>query len=159
MYESLVRSARDAGVLPVSYTHLDVYKRQIYNDWVTNYAFSFDKQKFINEFYRQHNDQKAFEDAILELVLEKQRAELQRMDAAKRHKEEQILSLIHIFSFDKQKFITDFYRQHNDTKAFEAAILELVLDKQKDCLLYTSLTWQNPGQLFVAQELINKVKL
>lgn len=38
----------------------------------------------------------------------------------------------HTFSFDKQKFITDFYRQHNDTKAFEAAILELVLDKQKE---------------------------
>lgn len=38
----------------------------------------------------------------------------------------------HTFSFDKQKFITDFYRQHNDTKTFEAAILELVLDKQKE---------------------------
>ena len=37
-----------------------------------------------------------------------------------------------LFLFDKQKFITDFYRQHNDTKAFEAAILELVLDKQKE---------------------------
>lgn len=36
------------------------------------------------------------------------------------------------FSFDKQKFITDFYRQHNDTKTFESAILELVLDKQKE---------------------------
>ena len=40
------------------------------------------------------------------------------------------------FSFDKQKFITDFYRQHNDTKAFEAAILELVLGKHKE--QYTS---------------------
>ena len=38
----------------------------------------------------------------------------------------------HVFSFDKQKFITDFYRQYNDTKAFEAAILELVLGKQKE---------------------------
>lgn len=38
----------------------------------------------------------------------------------------------HTFSFDKQKFITDFYKQYNDTKAFEAAILELVLDKQKE---------------------------
>ena len=38
----------------------------------------------------------------------------------------------HTFSFDRQKFITDFYKQYNDTKAFEAAILELVLDKQKE---------------------------
>lgn len=38
----------------------------------------------------------------------------------------------HTFSFDKQKFITDFYKQYNDTKAFEAAILELVLDKPKE---------------------------
>ena len=44
---------------------------RIYNDWVTNYAFSFDKQKFITVFYRQHNDTKAFESAILELVLDK----------------------------------------------------------------------------------------
>lgn len=38
----------------------------------------------------------------------------------------------HTFSFDKQKFITDFYKQYNDTKAFEAAILELVLGKNKE---------------------------
>ena len=38
----------------------------------------------------------------------------------------------HTFSFDKQKFITNCYKQYNDTKAFEAAILELVLDKQKE---------------------------
>ena len=37
----------------------------------------------------------------------------------------------HTISFDKQKFITDFYKQYNDTTAFEAAILELVLDKHK----------------------------
>ena len=37
----------------------------------------------------------------------------------------------HTFSFDRQKFITDFYKQYNNTKAFEAAILELVLDKPK----------------------------
>ena len=43
---------------------------RIYNDWVINYAFSFDKQKFITDFYRQHNDTKAFEAAILELVLD-----------------------------------------------------------------------------------------
>ena len=47
---------------------------RIYNDWITNYAFSFDKQKFITDFYRQHNDTKAFESAILELVLDKQMA-------------------------------------------------------------------------------------
>mgnify|MGYP007111617295 CR=1 FL=1 len=38
----------------------------------------------------------------------------------------------HTFSFDRQKFITDFYKQYNNTKAFEAAILELVLDKPKE---------------------------
>ena len=38
----------------------------------------------------------------------------------------------HTFSFDRQKFITDFYKQYNNTKAFEAAILELVLDRQKE---------------------------
>ncbi|MCM1031164.1 MAG: hypothetical protein NC410_06990 [Oscillibacter sp.] len=37
-----------------------------------------------------------------------------------------------VFSFDKQKFITGFYRQHNNSKDFEAAILKLVLDKQKE---------------------------
>ena len=46
---------------------------RIYNDWITNYAFSFDKQKFITDFYRQHNDTKAFESAILELILDKQK--------------------------------------------------------------------------------------
>ena len=30
----------------------------------------------------------------------------------------------HAFSFERQKFITDFYKQYNDTKAFEADILE-----------------------------------
>ena len=38
----------------------------------------------------------------------------------------------HVFSFDRQKFISDFYRQYSDTKSFEAAILELVLDRQKE---------------------------
>lgn len=38
----------------------------------------------------------------------------------------------HTFSFEWQKFITDFYKQYNDTTAFEAAILELVPDKQKE---------------------------
>ena len=38
----------------------------------------------------------------------------------------------HTFSFDRQKFISDFYQEYNDMKSFEAAILELVLDKQKE---------------------------
>ena len=38
----------------------------------------------------------------------------------------------HVFSFDRQKFISDFYQQYSDTKSFEAAILELVLDRQKE---------------------------
>ena len=36
------------------------------------------------------------------------------------------------FSFVRQKFISDFCQQYSDTKSFEAAILELVLDKQKE---------------------------
>ena len=43
----------------------------------------------------------------------------------------------HTFSFDRQKFITDFYKQYNDTKAFEAAILELVLRTDKGCTAAT----------------------
>ena len=38
----------------------------------------------------------------------------------------------HIFSFDRQKFISDFCQQYSDTKSFEAAILELVLNRQKE---------------------------
>ena len=38
----------------------------------------------------------------------------------------------HAFSFDRQKFISDFYQEYSDTKSFEAAILELVLDRQKE---------------------------
>ncbi|WP_055097110.1 hypothetical protein [Gabonia massiliensis] len=38
----------------------------------------------------------------------------------------------HAFSFDRQKFISDFCQQYSDTKSFEAAILELVLDRQKE---------------------------
>ena len=38
----------------------------------------------------------------------------------------------HVFSFDRQKFISDFYQQYSDTKSFEATILELVLDRQKE---------------------------
>ena len=37
-----------------------------------------------------------------------------------------------VFSFDRQKFISDFYQEYSDTKSFEAAILELVLDRQKE---------------------------
>ena len=32
-----------------------------------------------------------------------------------------------VFSFDRQKFISDFCQEYNDMKSFEAAILELVL--------------------------------
>ena len=38
----------------------------------------------------------------------------------------------HVFSFDRQKFISDFCQEYNDMKSFEAAILELVLDRQKE---------------------------
>lgn len=38
----------------------------------------------------------------------------------------------HSFSFGRQKYISDFYQEYNDMKAFEAAILELVLDRQKE---------------------------
>ena len=38
----------------------------------------------------------------------------------------------HAFSFDRQKFISDFYQQYSDTKSFEAVILELVLNRQKE---------------------------
>ena len=38
----------------------------------------------------------------------------------------------HVFSFDRQKFISDFYQQYSDMKSFEAAILELVLNRQKE---------------------------
>ena len=38
----------------------------------------------------------------------------------------------HVFSFDRQKFISDFYQEYSDTKSFEAAILELVLNRQKE---------------------------
>ena len=37
-----------------------------------------------------------------------------------------------VFSFDRQKFIFDFCQEYNDMKSFEAAILELVLDRQKE---------------------------
>ena len=46
---------------------------RIYRDFIENNAFSFDRQKFISDFYRQYNDMKSFEAAILELVLDKQK--------------------------------------------------------------------------------------
>ena len=46
---------------------------RIYRDYIDNYAFSFDKQKFISDFYQEYNDMKSFEAAILELVLDKQK--------------------------------------------------------------------------------------
>ena len=42
-------------------------------DYIDNYAFSFDRQKFISDFYQEYNDMKSFEAAILELVLDKQK--------------------------------------------------------------------------------------
>ena len=38
---------------------------RIYSDYIDNYAFSFDRQKFISDFYQQYNDTKSFEAAIL----------------------------------------------------------------------------------------------
>ena len=46
---------------------------RIYKDYIDNYAFSFDRQKFISDFYQEYNDMKSFEAAILELVLDKQK--------------------------------------------------------------------------------------
>ena len=46
---------------------------RIYRDYIDNYAFSFDRQKFISDFYQEYNDMKAFEAAILELVLDGQK--------------------------------------------------------------------------------------
>ena len=50
------------------------------------------------------------------------------------------------FSFDRQKFISDFCQQYNDMKSFEAAILELVLDRQKEqyTLILNSLKTEIP---------------
>ena len=42
-------------------------------DYIDNYAFSFDRQKFISDFYQEYNDMKSFEAAILELVLDRQK--------------------------------------------------------------------------------------
>ena len=42
----------------------------IRDSYIDNYAFSFDRQKFISDFYQEYNDMKSFEAAILELVLE-----------------------------------------------------------------------------------------
>ena len=46
---------------------------RIYRDYIDNYAFSFDRQKFISDFYQEYNNMKAFESAILELVLDRQK--------------------------------------------------------------------------------------
>ena len=46
---------------------------RIYRDYIDNYAFSFDREKFISDFYQEYNDMKSFEAAILELVLDKQK--------------------------------------------------------------------------------------
>ena len=46
---------------------------RIYRDYIDNYAFSFERQKFISEFYQENNDMISFEAAILELLLDKQK--------------------------------------------------------------------------------------
>ena len=43
---------------------------RIYSDLILNRTFSFDKQKFITEFWIKYNNTQAFEAAILKLVLE-----------------------------------------------------------------------------------------
>ena len=40
---------------------------RIYRDYIDNSTFSFDRQKFISDFYQQYSDTKSFEAAILEL--------------------------------------------------------------------------------------------
>ena len=42
---------------------------RICKDWIVSHTFSFEKQKFIVDFYSEWSDIKAFEQAILELVL------------------------------------------------------------------------------------------
>ena len=46
---------------------------RIYRDYIDNYACSFNRQKFISDFYQEYNDMKSFEAAILELVLDRQK--------------------------------------------------------------------------------------
>ena len=46
---------------------------RIYRDYIDNHSFSFSRQKFLSDFYQEYNDMKAFEAAILELVLERQK--------------------------------------------------------------------------------------
>ena len=47
---------------------------RISKDWIVSHTFSFEKQKFIVDFYSEWSDIKAFEQAILELVLDTKRA-------------------------------------------------------------------------------------
>ena len=42
---------------------------RIYRDYIDNYAFSFDRQKFISDFYQEYNDMKSFEAASLNWCL------------------------------------------------------------------------------------------
>lgn len=46
---------------------------RIYRDYIDNYAFSFDRQKFISDFCQEYNDMKSFEATILGLVLDRQK--------------------------------------------------------------------------------------
>ena len=54
---------------------------RIYRDYIDNYAFSFDRQKFISDFYQEYNDMKSFEAAILEqytLILNSLKTEIEK---------------------------------------------------------------------------------
>ena len=41
---------------------------RISKDWISNHSFSFEKQKFIVDFYSEWNDITAFEQAILQFT-------------------------------------------------------------------------------------------
>ncbi len=41
----------------------------------------------------------------------------------------------HTFSFDRQKFITDFYKQYNDTKALKPPSLNWCLTNRRNNIL------------------------
>lgn len=48
------------------------------------------------------------------------------------------------FSFEKQKFISDFYKRHEDTQAFETSLISMVLETEAEhcSLLLNSLKWE-----------------
>lgn len=46
---------------------------RICRDYIDNYAFSFDRQEFISDFYQQYSGTESFESVTLELVLNGQK--------------------------------------------------------------------------------------